>query len=118
MGRDGRRSGQLTAAGARRHLKAWKKSGGTLTAYARSVGMSFQRLHRWRRKFYGAGSAVDGGFVPVRIVGVAEKVSVAGTGGELGFELISRSGIRVRLGPDFDEGALARLLRVVEQASC
>jgi hypothetical protein len=116
MGRDGRARGKLTAAQARGHLKAWKESGNSLTAYARSVGMSFQRLHRWRRKLYGVGRAADCGFVPVQVVGGIRDEAAASS--ETGFELISRSGVRVRLGPGFDEGALERLLRIVEQASC
>lgn len=105
---------KLTAAEARGHLAAWRQSGWTLTAYARSVGMSFQRLHRWRRKLGGTRGATGTGFVPVRIVETEAQVM----GGEAGFELVSRGGLRLRIGPEFDEAGLERLLRVMGRASC
>ncbi len=116
MRREEQAKAALTAAEARRHLEAWKRSGWTLTAYARSVGMSFQRLHRWRRKLNGAGRTAGGGFVPVRIVARLEKRG--SSGGEGGFELVSRGGLRLRVGRDFDEAMLERLLRVMGRAAC
>ncbi len=104
----------LTAAEAREHLAAWRRSGWTLTAYARSVGMSFQRLHRWRRKVGVARRETGHGFVPVRIVETEEQAA----GGETEFELVSRGGLRLKVVPDFDEAGLERLLRVMGRAAC
>lgn len=109
-----RAKAKLTAVEARGHLEAWRRSGWTLTAYARSVGMSFQRLHRWRRKLGGTRGRTGTGFVPVRIVEAEEEAS----GGEAGFELVSRSGLRLRLEREFDEAGLERLLRVMGRAGC
>lgn len=114
-GREERGRVRLTAAEARGHLEAWRRSGWTLTAYARSVGMSFQRLHRWRRKLEVAGAA-GVGFVPVRIVGGSEEQAAGRQ--ETGFELVSRGGLRLRVGADFDEVGLERLLRVMGRAAC
>jgi hypothetical protein len=76
--------------------------------------MSFQRLHRWRRKLGGAWGGTGNGFVPVRIV----ETEAQAASGEAGFELVSRGGLRLRVEPDFDEAALERLLRVMGRASC
>lgn len=114
-GREKRAREPLTAAEARRHLEAWRRSGWTLTAYARSVGMSFQRLHRWRRKLEKARAAAGVGFVPVRIAGGTEEEAA---GRETEFELVSGGGLRLRVGAGFDEATLERLLRVMGRAAC
>ena len=50
---------------AERHLAAWKKSGLTLSAFARKLGVNPERLRQWKIKLFGPDSEDALEFVPV-----------------------------------------------------
>jgi len=106
---------QLTADAAASHLAAWKRSGATLSEYARSVGLSYQRLHRWRLRLEASGAAQQPAFLPVRIL-EAEPAAVHERAS--GLEVLAPGGLRIVVPPDFDASVLERLLRAVRRASC
>lgn len=89
---------------AREVLAAWKQSGLSVAEFSRRHEFDKHRLYAWRRKL---SVTAIGGFVPVRVV----SDSPAGTPVELEVR-----GVRVRVGRDFDEATLRRVLSLLEVA--
>ena len=64
-----RAHGSGTEIEARGALEAWKRSGMSLEAFARSRGIVPQRLHWWKKKLrFGVAAVKESALVPVRIV--------------------------------------------------
>lgn len=85
---------------------------------ARRYGLSGALLFSWRKAYREGrlGGGPPDGFVPAVIV--PERVVPAHWSGDVGggrMEVVSRSGRRVVVGPDFDPRALRLLLAVLEQ---
>jgi hypothetical protein len=110
------RAGQrLTPEKATSHLAAWKQSGATLSEYARSVGLSYQRLHWWRLRLGAPQVAEQPVFLPVRVL---ESPAMATDTRGAGLEIHASGGLQILVPADFDASALERLLLVVRRSSC
>jgi len=94
------------AAEAEARLADCRRSGLPLAVYCRRRKIGYERLRRWRGKLERSreGSVA---LAPVRVVAAPPPA----TSGRM--ELRLGDGCRVRLGVDFDPGALSRLLRVL-----
>lgn len=106
--------GTLTEQDARELLNEQARRGIPLPDFARSKGLSPQRLHWWRSKFARAETAAPATFVPVTLTPATEAACVPATGA---FELALASGRTLRIPADFDATALARLLTVLAEAA-
>lgn len=94
-------------------IEAWRRSGESLSAWAKRRGLSRDALEYWKRRFAGKAAAPDA-WTALRLIPVT-PVAATGPAGCGPLELvIERGGLRVVLPPDFDAGALSRLLDVVE----
>ena len=100
---------------AREWLTEAKQSGESLSAFAERHGIDPQRLYSWRRKLDGvkgaASSTKSEVFVPVRVASTASAMPASG------FEVVLVAGRVVRVGADFDAGALRRLVEALEEGS-
>lgn len=92
-------------------LAAWRASGLPLQTFAREQGLCPQRLRAWRGRL---GESPT--LLPVRLVG-GTSAAAPGFGGAM-MELVLVTGRRVRLGPEFDEQSVARLVGVLESREC
>lgn len=105
--------GQWTEIEARGVLEAWKRSGLSVEKYARSRGLVPQRLHWWKQKL-GFGGAADEkralALLPVRVA----EARIDGRRGEP-VTVLLRSGHMLKVGRDFDEGAFARVVALLER---
>ena len=103
--------GQWTEIEARGALEAWKRSGMSLEAFARSRGIVPQRLHWWKKKLrFGVAAAKESALVPVRIV---EARTDARRGEPV--TVLLRSGHMLKVGRDFDEQTFARVVALLER---
>lgn len=93
-------------------LAAWRASGLPLGTFARERGVCAQRLRAWRERLGDVPA-----LLPVRVVERGVPVSVIGAAGSV-MEVVLATGRRVRLMPDFDDDAVARLVRVLEEGAC
>jgi len=105
--------GQWTEIEARGVLEAWKRSGLSVEKYARSRSLVPQRLHWWKQKL-GFGAAADErrglALLPVRVA----EARIDGRRGEP-VTVLLRSGHMLKVGRDFDEGAFARVVALLER---
>lgn len=98
---------------ARVALEEWSRSGLGLQEFARSHGLSRERLGRWVKRL---GLVPGLRFHPVEVrpdralPNTPPETSI----GEGGVAVVLRGGRRVAVGRDFDEELLARVVRVVE----
>lgn len=120
-----KRARKWTRVQAERELVAWRSSGMTQAAYARERGYSSNRLSNWLVRL--RSKPVKGGrrptvsddtvaLLPVRVV--SSSSSALGAPAAVGsspIEVELRSGVLVRLLPDFDAGAFERVLAVVSR---
>jgi hypothetical protein len=100
-------------ADARLVLEASRRSGGSLSTFARENGLKLARIWRWsaRLKDRANGSIL---FHPVRVVETADGNHSAGS-----IEVVLPDGRRVRVTEGFAAADLARVLAVLEGAmSC
>ena len=110
--------GQWTEIEARGVLDAWKKSGMCLEAYARARGIVPQRLHWWRKKLAMAAPAAkakERALMPVRVVERPAETTAETRRGEP-VTVLLRSGHMLKVGRDFDEQTLARVVALLERA--
>jgi hypothetical protein len=105
--------GQWTEVEARSVLGAWKRSGLSVEAFARSRGLVPQRLHWWKRKL-GFGSVAESRTLALLPVRVAEGRADARRGEPI--TVLLRSGHMVKVGRDFDESVFARVVALLERA--
>lgn len=108
-------SSYWTEAEARVVLEAYEASGLSQAEFAHRHGLKAQRLKWWRSKLGSEAKALS--FVPVQVVSAA-PVAQATAPGESLMEVVLASGRRVRVGPGFEERALARLVRLLEEGTC
>jgi hypothetical protein len=100
--------GQWTEIEARGALEAWKRSGMSLEAFARSRGIVPQRLHWWKKKLrFGVAAVKESALVPVRIVEARRGEPVT---------VLLRSGHMLKVGRDFDEQTFERVVALLERA--
>ena len=98
-------------ADARILVDAWRKSGESLSGFARRQGVERKRLARWVRRLEGAA----GGplrFHPVRLVG---SLPETGSGAPIDIQLAG--GERVRVAHGFQTEDLRRVLAVLAEAA-
>jgi hypothetical protein len=101
-------SGYWREAEARVVVAAWRQSGATLTAFARSRGVHPRRLARWARRLEGK-RREPVRFHPVRLVEKRPR--------EAKLEIVLRSGCRVRVPSGFAVEDLRRVLEAVGAGS-
>ena len=95
---------------ARAALAVHATSGLTLAAFAREHGLSVKRLYRWRARLESAPAAPTAAaphFLPMRLVQAAEPAP--------DLEVITATGLRVRVPVGFDGDTLARVVRVLDE---
>ena len=99
--------GQWTDVEARAVIAAWKKSGLSVEQFARERGLVPQRLYWWRKKLEtkDAASTSTMALLPVKVVEPRRGEPVT---------VLLRSGHMLKLGRDFDEVALARVVALLE----
>lgn len=98
--------GKWTEVEARAALRAWRKSGLSLTAFAKRQGIVPQRLYWWRNKL-GDDAAVE--LLPVHV----PPAEAEPRRGEPVLVML-RSGHMLKVGREFDELAFARVVAVLE----
>jgi hypothetical protein len=86
----------------RQRLDAWDASGLTLRAFALREGLQPHTAWRWKKRLRGTTPAVTS-FASV----VVERTPSTGSAP---FELVTRSGMTLRIPADFDEAALSQLV--------
>ena len=96
---------QWTQEEARRLLAGAERKGQSLSALARELGVSRQRLAWWQKRLAGMDADTGAKFV---------EVTVAAGAPARPFAVQTRSGHSVTVWPGFDAEELARLLAVVE----
>jgi hypothetical protein len=95
---------------ARGVLEAWRRSGLSIEAFARGRGLVPQRLHWWRKKLgFGVVAARSKALVPVHVV---ESRSEPRRGEPV--TVLLRSGHMLKVGRDFDESVVARVVALLE----
>ena len=93
-------------------LSAWRKSGDSLTGFARRHGLQAWRLRYWVQQPT-QGTAIQ--FRPVKVVaGSTSKLPADSSH----LELVLRGGRRVVVHRGFDAGLLEELVRAVESWPC
>lgn len=99
------RAGRWTEIEAREVLRAWRKSGMTISEFARRRRLVPERLYHWRKKL-DCGEDVE--MVAVSVVDPAPRPR-----GEPVLVLL-RNGHMLKLGRGFDEEALERVVAVLD----
>lgn len=103
--------GYWREAQARVVVDAWRRSGESLTAFARAHGIGHQRLKRWARRLGDASSAVR--FHRVRLV--EDRRPANEVRGDVPIEIEWAPGRRVRVFPGFGAEDLMRVLEILER---
>jgi transposase len=100
-----------TKASAREILEAHRRSGMTVVRFAAEHGFDPMRLYRWRRHLRerGVPSIEIPTFVPVHITNTQHVESTSAQ-----MDLILGNGRTLRVGSNFDEQALCRLVGALE----
>ena len=106
--------GQWTEVEARSVLGAWKRSGLSVEAFARSRGLVPQRVHFWKKKLRYDVVEEKSRAVALLPVRVTEARADARRGEPI--TVLLRSGHMLKVGRDFDEIAFARVVAVLERA--
>jgi transposase len=90
-------------------VQRWAASGLSAQEFAAREGVRKERLFFWKRRLRESSAIAVAGvsFAKVEIQPARAKVTSAA------LEVVTRSGHTVRLGADFDEGALRRLLTIL-----
>ncbi len=107
-------------------LDAHEESGQSESAFCRERGLVTGRLQRWRSRLrtaaelpaLGVGGETQHDFLPVRLVvpesAESPEQEVRADCSSTSMELVLRGGHCLRLGADFDPGAVARLVAALE----
>ena len=93
-------------------LAAWRASGQRLGTFARVHGFEDQRLRWWRDRLDDQPA-----LLPVRVLEGRVDAATQPTTGSV-MEIALETGRRVRVTPDFDEPAVLRLVRILEDEAC
>jgi hypothetical protein len=105
--------GQWTEIEARGVLEAMKRSGLGVDKFARSRGLTPQRLYWWKKKLGIRAAKTTGGqpaLVPIHVT----EARADGRRGEP-VTVLLRSGHMIKVGRDFDEIAFARVVELLER---
>lgn len=94
---------------ARQVLARAAKQGLSTTELARELGVSPQRIYRWRNRLQEPAESPPADFV---------EVTVAPPPSSRPFMVHTASGCRVEVWPGFDQAELARLVAALEPARC
>ena len=105
-----RRGGYWTEKEGREAVRAWKASGESLTRFAARHGVGTHRIRWWCKRL---GDSLTVAAKPLQLVPV-EILAGAPARDDVRPIEIEVAGRRVRVGADFDEGTLVRLVRVLE----
>ena len=105
--------GQWTEVEARSVLGAWKRSGLSVEAFARSRGLVPQRVHHWKKKL--RYDVVEEKSRALALLPVRVETRPAARRGEP-ITVLLRSGHMLKVGRDFDESAFARVVALLERA--
>jgi transposase-like protein len=97
----------------RRIVREWRSSGLSVRAFCRERDLSEPNFYAWRRTL-AERDAQAARFVAVRVV-ADEKAATAARRSGSGLELLLSSGRVLRIGADFDEAALRRVLTLLEE---
>lgn len=99
---------------AREVLAEWRRSGVTLTEFARREGLSRNRLAWWRARL---GVERAPRFHRIELIHAPTTAGVGGSSGEA-IEILVGGGRRVAVRRGFDPDLLAEVLRVLESRGC
>jgi transposase-like protein len=107
----------------REHLKAQAESGLSIQDYCFAYGLRVHTFPNWRRRLNreapDARPGEKGSSVPAQAVFAEVRVvSPEGLSSMPMAEVVLRGERRVRVGPDFDEGALRPLVALLESLAC
>ena len=91
-------------------LRQYNKSGLTMWAFAKKIGLSSTALYRWSREL----KAVTADEKPQSLVPVRVKTATLDPECKH-FEVMLKTGRVIRVNQGFDERALQRLIEVLEQ---
>jgi hypothetical protein len=102
-------------------LEIWRSSGEDLGEFAERHGLKSTRLERWLRRLGAGGSLAspqpaggcDARLVPLEVVDASLSPS-RNAGVSRTMEIMLANGRVVRVGSDFDEAAVLRLVEVLE----
>ena len=98
-------------ADARVMVEAWRRSGASLSTFARRYGVHGTRIARWASRLASPRSAVR--FHPVRVVAAAGRVRPGGDA----IEVVLTDGRLVRVPPGFAPEDLHQVLRVLDEGA-
>jgi hypothetical protein len=96
----------------RSRLRQWRSSGLSVAEFCRQQSLSSANFHAWRR-IVAQRDLEWTAFVPVRVVGRTSTGPPESA--STGLELVLQAGRRLRVGAEFDEATLRRLLSVLEE---
>jgi len=101
----------------RQAVKRQEDSGRSQVGFCADEGLALSTFSYWRRKLAEEGQATleQTSLVPIEVVPDALGEV---TFGQVPFELVLRSGHLIRVPPNFNEAALARLVSVLETDRC
>ncbi len=96
---------------ARKLVDAQATSGLSILEFVRRLGIGEQRFHAWKRKLGGRkNKSASISFAPIRVTSSAPFTTTA-----LSMEVVLQNERRVRLGRNFDDAAVSRLLAILER---
>jgi hypothetical protein len=104
----------------RDHWDAWAASGVSQRAYCARHGLSLAAFGYWRNRIREAPATPAPTFVPVVIdpPALPAPAPVPSPSCGTGVEIRLGGGRVIAVGPDFDEAALVRVIRALEQMPC
>ena len=106
------------------YVRAWSTSGLPVVTYCRQEGLHPSSFHRWRRMFRESGEALldsqrsAEGESPTALFARVEVTSSSATVNAHAIEVVLAGERRVRVGRDFNEETLRRLVIVLEDLRC
>ena len=106
------------------YVRAWSTCGLPVVEYCRQEGLHPSSFHRWRRLFGESGEALldsqrsAEGESPTALFAQVEVTSSSATVNAHAIEVVLAGERRVRVGRDFNEETLRRLVRTLEGLAC
>jgi transposase-like protein len=93
-------------------VAAWKRSGTSMSEFARRHGIHLARLQRWKSQLETKRAGGRAQFVPVQIQLTGGDASSDGSG----VEVVLAGGRRIHVGCNFDPETLIRLVATLERS--
>ena len=106
------------------YVRAWSTSGLPVVEYCRQEGLHPSSFHRWRRLFGESGEALGDspdsaeGDSPTALFERVEVFSPSAPAHAPAIEVVLAGERRIRVGADFEEETLRRLVRALEGLAC